>query len=65
MIQAEEKVSRLLMDSKGLKLKKVVKPKTEEGVWTISKWRARGDSNARPLASENVIPVLAYALSVG
>ncbi len=21
--------------------------------WTIRKWRARGDSNARPLASEN------------
>jgi hypothetical protein len=33
MIQAEEKLSRLLMDSNGLKLKKVVKPKTEEGVW--------------------------------
>ena len=33
MIQAKEKLSRLLMDSNGLTLKKVVKPKTEEGVW--------------------------------
>jgi integrase len=33
MIQAEEKLSRLLSDSNGPKLKKAVKPKTEEGVW--------------------------------
>jgi hypothetical protein len=33
MIQAEEKLSRLLSDSNRPKLKKVVKTKTEEGVW--------------------------------
>jgi len=33
MIQAEEKLSRLLSDPNGPKLRKVVKPKTEEGVW--------------------------------
>jgi hypothetical protein len=26
-------------------------------------WRAQGDSNSRPLAPENVIPVLAFAVS--
>jgi hypothetical protein len=33
VVKAQEKLSRLLMDSNGPKLKKAVKPKTEEGVW--------------------------------